>query len=125
MFLDEDDKKSFAKVTGIDYDLISDDPDSIENCAILNQLINEYHLTHPDNLEINQLPLSLAKCGEGIEKIFHESLMELIVALGSTPTSAQKRALYKFINVCVNFIFNIIFFSKTIFFIYYIMKIYI
>ena len=36
MFSDEDDKKSFAKVTGIDYDLISVDPDSIENCAILN-----------------------------------------------------------------------------------------
>ena len=103
MFLDEEDKKAFAKVVNIDYDFLADDPDSIENSEILCQLINQYHLTHPDELVINQSPISLKKCGEAIENMFHKSLMELIVAIGSTPNAAQCRALHNFINVCIHF----------------------
>ena len=110
MFLEEEDKRSFARVAGIDYDLLADDPESIENSVIVSKLINEYHLTHPDELAITKTPISLKKCGLGIQKLFHHSLMELIVALGSTSTAAPCRALYNFINVCIVYINIFLFF---------------
>lgn len=122
VFMDIEDKEAFCRVTGIDIQSLADDPDSIEKYTELNKLINEYHLTHPDSLPIQATPLSLAKCGAGMSKIFHQSLMELIVALGSTPNAAQKRALNKFINVCINFVFCIIFFQKNCIFIIFFKK---
>lgn len=113
IFMDIADKEAFCRVTGIDIESLADDPDSIEKYHELNTLINEYYLTHPDSLPIQRTPLSLAKCGGGMSKIFHTSLMELIVALGSTPNAAQKRALNKFINVCINFVFYVIYFKKN------------
>ena len=110
MRMNLDMQEAFCRVTGIDQQSLAEDPETIEEYANLHELINEYHLLNPKTKElpINMDPISLAKCGPGLSKIFNNCLNELIVALNATPNAAANcLTLCRFIDVCNLFFINI------------------
>ena len=105
--LTHDKKLLFCKVTKKSLEDLADDEDTINYHSDLFELIKNYNVD-PDNKLLKRLkgtkmakPIHLKSLGKAPSDLLHKSIMECVISLGGTPTIAQKRSLYKLIDVCL------------------------
>ena len=100
-------KQLFCDITGIDINEISNDQESIELDNKLKSLMDEY-VNDPQNVSLAAVfegklkpPIHASTLGGPAAHHLTRSIVEMLVALGCTPNAAQKRPVYKLIEICI------------------------
>ena len=90
----------YCEATGFSKEELTQDPETIESQATILKLIEKYRIDTHEYDYSNMKPQSLHRQPEEIQKMFHEYLIELLVGVNATPTSANKRVVARYIDVC-------------------------
>lgn len=97
--LDLDAQKLFCQATGIDPDDLNQDPQTIEAQEEMKQLIAKYKIDTQAFTNSSMTPQSMKNQPQEIQRKFHEALIELLVGVNASPSSANKRVVVRFIDV--------------------------
>ena len=92
--------KLYCEATGFSEEELTGAPETIESQEKIAKLIEQYKIDTNEYDYSNMKPQSLHSQPEEIQKMFHEFLIELLVGVNATPTSANKRVVSRFIDVC-------------------------
>lgn len=104
--LNEADQKLFCRATGIPMEQLNQDPETIEAQEEMNSLIAKYKIDTKDYKYGNLKPQSLKNQPQAIQKKFQQYLIELLVGVNATPSSANKRVVARFIDVCTSILYD-------------------
>ena len=98
--LSEEHQKLFCEATGFSMEQLIGDPETIEAQAEMQCLIEKYRI---DTEEYNytMTPQSLKNQPEEIQRKLHRGLIKMLVGVHATPSSANKRVVSEFIDVCI------------------------